>query len=491
MVMMILSGVSAVVPTLFGMAWKGSLLVCGLLLAGRRARGASAATRHLLWTCGMVALLGLPVIDAAISWRVTILPSVTEAVALAASMPLTDGQGTAVSAAEPIGTSRTAARNNTITGFFGSLVWLLWMAGVIVAGVRLLAGWRAARAMVGRSECLAGGVWPRELTEAGAPLGVNHPVSLVKSREAELPFTVGVAHPIVVLPPSCERWPAARRRAVLLHELAHVRRRDVAVHMLAQMACAVHWFNPLVWLAARRLRAESERACDDLVLESGVRASGYAADLLEIVRAAAPSRAPAGAVAMAQSSEFEGRLLAILRPTALRRPPSRSAAWAILAGVAVAAFPLAALEPGVTLAVSGSGSVQDATLHVQSDTTAIVTLLRVLDEDALPAVRAAAARSLGEIGDPVAWQGLSRAVLDPAPNVRAAAVWALQVLDDERALPAFVRALGDESVTVRRIAARGIGGLAPATAPPELLAATGDPDETVRRMALWALGEIR
>ena len=82
-------------------------------------------------------------------------------------------------------------------------------------------------------------------------------------------------------------WPTDRRRDVLLHELAHVKRLDCLTQALAQVACALYWFNPRHGSRARRMRVERERACDDLVLGAGTRASDYAGHLLEMAQACA------------------------------------------------------------------------------------------------------------------------------------------------------------------------------------------------------------
>ena len=113
-------------------------------------------------------------------------------------------------------------------------------------------------------------------------------------------------------------------RVVLLHELAHIRRRDCLVHCLAQAALALHWCNPMMWMALARLRAERERACDDLVLVAGTRGSDYAEHLLDIARQFRRQRMGVAAVAMARPSELEGRLLAILDPLRSRRPTDRA-----------------------------------------------------------------------------------------------------------------------------------------------------------------------
>ncbi|MGQ0643175.1 MAG: M56 family metallopeptidase [Gemmatimonadaceae bacterium] len=94
------------------------------------------------------------------------------------------------------------------------------------------------------------------------------------------PATIGCWRPVVLMPASFGEWTAEQTRAVLAHELAHVKRHDCLTSMLAQVVCAVQWYNPLVWLAERRMRAERERACDDRALASGVDATQYALLLL-------------------------------------------------------------------------------------------------------------------------------------------------------------------------------------------------------------------
>src|SRR5205823_7470003 len=126
-------------------------------------------------------------------------------------------------------------------------------------------------------------------------------------------------------------WPEHRQRAVLLHELAHVQRADWLALMLAQVTCALYWFHPLVWWAARRLRVESERACDDRVLTAGVKASDYATHLLEVVRMMKATRVSLrAAVTMAHRPLIEERLRAILDARRSRGSlPGRASALAV------------------------------------------------------------------------------------------------------------------------------------------------------------------
>jgi TonB family protein len=139
---------------------------------------------------------------------------------------------------------------------------------------------------------------------------------------------------------------------VLAHELAHIRRRDPAILLLAQLANVVYWFHPLCWFAAARLRMESERACDDAALRIGLRPSGYAGELLDLARLFNPQPA----IPMAATSHLESRVKSILDPL-VNRSLARPRAW--LAGIAIAAA-LSAPLAVVTLraqAPAGSGTI--------------------------------------------------------------------------------------------------------------------------------------
>ncbi|MBI2403848.1 MAG: M56 family metallopeptidase, partial [Gemmatimonadetes bacterium] len=146
-----------------------------------------------------------------------------------------------------------------------------------------------------------------------ARLGLGRPVTLLVLDGNVMPMTFGVLRPVVLMPAAVATWGDDRLRAVVLHELAHVKRHDCLTQLVARAACALYWFNPLVWVAARRLRVERESACDDLVLAAGSRASEYATHLLEIARGLrVGALAGVASIAMARPSQLAGRLLAVL-----------------------------------------------------------------------------------------------------------------------------------------------------------------------------------
>ena len=170
------------------------------------------------------------------------------------------------------------------------------------------------------------------------------PVLLVSGQRA-MPMTWGIVHPAILLPLEAENWGTAKRRMVLLHELAHVKRRDGLTHLLGKLAWGLHWFNPLAWLGLRKMLAEREQACDDLVVNSGTKAPDYAQQVLEVASRFRTHRlTSAAAIAMARPSSLEGRLLAILDRRRNRKALTWTGVTAMVLLLAIVIVPVAMLK---------------------------------------------------------------------------------------------------------------------------------------------------
>ena len=186
------------------------------------------------------------------------------------------------------------------------------------------------------------------LNQATALLGVKRPIQLLLDPTRAIPIVWGLLKTRLQLPAEAVHWTDEQLQSVLLHELAHVRRRDLFVLAITQLACSLHWFNPLVWIAAWRMHVERERACDDLVLASGVRASAYAEHLLTVATRLSSSKwTQACGLAMARSSSLHGRLTAVLSEKTNRRNVTKViASISLLIGCA-AAVPIAMLQAAI------------------------------------------------------------------------------------------------------------------------------------------------
>ncbi|MBV9761718.1 MAG: TonB family protein [Acidobacteriaceae bacterium] len=213
----------------------------------------------------------------------------------------------------------------TIAHPFNWLPWV-WLAGAAFAAAPLIVGAIAARRMAKRAA--SPGPALQTAVEKLAP-----EVEVLLSSEVEVPLACGLLRRRILLPASAEHWTVMRLEAVLAHELAHVRRRDVAAQVAAHMVAALWWFQPLVWVMRQRLRVESEFACDAEALRLGFRPSDYAMELLAVARAMGrEDKTPSLAISMVRSCELEDRVRAILNPTAALLGPLRAVALAAVLG---------------------------------------------------------------------------------------------------------------------------------------------------------------
>jgi beta-lactamase regulating signal transducer with metallopeptidase domain len=337
-----------VLGSLFDATFKATLaLACaGLVVA--LARRSSASARHLVWALAVAATLTLPVLSAALpSWEVALLPAVAAPAAAQASGPLLEAQG-----AVTLPAWLSAA---VVLPLWVLLLWLS-VGGVLLAKLafdRLLLLELASRSrpVEGARAALA-----RRLAQR---LGVTRTVHLLESDEVSVPMTWGAFAPTLLVPAGSRSWPEAQLELALLHELAHIRRGDAFTQLLAQVACALFWFHPLVWFAGAQLRRLREYACDDTVLESGALPSRYADALLAMVREAGRG-AVAGSLGMASRSQLYERMVAVLDTERARRGGPHPAVAGLAAALLVlplAAFtPTAAAPPAVEVAMVAPGS---------------------------------------------------------------------------------------------------------------------------------------
>ena len=130
--------------------------------------------------------------------------------------------------------------------------------------------------------------------------------------EGEPPMTWGLLQPKIALPTESEAWIEPQLRSVVLHEDAHIRRKDWAVMIGFRVITALYWFNPLVWVLKMLFEQDSERAADDFVLAQGVDAPEYAGRLVEVAKTLRHRHSRVPAITMARSNRLNGRVAAIL-----------------------------------------------------------------------------------------------------------------------------------------------------------------------------------
>ena len=238
----------------------------------------------------------------------------------------------------------------------------LWLGGTLVSLTYLAVGLSRIKKIRQRAVPLEGEAL--QIAEAAREqIGLRRHVQFLcadASSAVAVPVTWGVLRPVVLLPMQSAAWSEECLRAAFLHELAHVQRGDWPTQLLSRLACALYWWHPLVWWATRQARAESERACDDLVLGTGMKAADYAQRLIEVVRSMPLGRTDRIlAVTMAQPSEVEGRVKAVLASGRNRSHLSQRRLALTVMMLGFLLLPLSMLRP-VLRAAAADGQMNNA-----------------------------------------------------------------------------------------------------------------------------------
>ncbi len=172
---------------------------------------------------------------------------------------------------------------------------------------------------------------------------LGHRIALLQNEAIAAPVTWGIMRPVILVPPRFRQLTVESRQTVLRHEVAHIEAHDFLLRVLAEIARAAIWFQPLMWIASRQLRVEQELACDNRVLAEGARPSAYAKLLLEWDRYVDGNNSPI-AVGMVQRSSLRRRLHSLLDDNVQRVPVSRAGILTTALLVLMVAVPLAALQ---------------------------------------------------------------------------------------------------------------------------------------------------
>lgn len=242
-----------------------------------------------------------------------------------------------------------------------TILWLVWLSGALFFLGRTLTGIAYLSHIRRRSSHQ---VHPSDLqvdfhTIVGK-IGLKKAweIRISDSPKTATAMTWGLFQSVVLLPKGADQWTPERLEAVLLHELAHVRRKDFASQLLAELACALYWYHPLAWIGARSMKENAELAADDVVLRSGVKATSYAAELLCLAAELGGRQKQfiQSGVHLMSKPKIESRIRSILSPTARRRGLTSIQLLAALLIVGVSVTAIAGVRLGNAPADKHKGS---------------------------------------------------------------------------------------------------------------------------------------
>jgi beta-lactamase regulating signal transducer with metallopeptidase domain len=376
---------SAAAALVSGWLIKATVVLGFAWLLARICARASAAVHHGIWAVAIAGALLTPV---ASLWLppLTIELPLTDHVPARAAPPAaevqtvlpswSDNAEMAVGIASPHHSldadplHRTGGASAAVSG--PAVPWVAILVLIWAVGALLRTAWLALQ--LGRLRWFS--AQAREITQervlrlldhGAAELGLRRSVRLVESSRSIMPVTWGVFRPAILLPVEARDWPEEQIRIAILHELAHVRRWDYLTCLLAELAAALYWPHPLVWMARRRLCNAQEQACDDLVLVTGTRPVEYAEHLLQVARAFNGERAQLGAgVALAREINLKTRIRNILDGQTNRRPLYSRSGVAVLLLLGGALVVVASVRPTVGTADPRVNDAVGATVSTAS-----------------------------------------------------------------------------------------------------------------------------
>jgi HEAT repeat protein/beta-lactamase regulating signal transducer with metallopeptidase domain len=527
--------------------WQIAAIVAVTFPASRLLRNGPARYRHILWVVALVASLLVPVLTAT-----RIIPAFQVQTEQSAVAP---GQLNISRPQEDSNVDHIGARRTTTVTTTPRIVLLFTLAYalfILLRAIRLFRFWQRKERL--RKTATRIGLTPEVSGAADRcrdRLSINS-VTIARSSEARVPYTIGARHPLIVLPDAyCSTCDEAKLLSVIGHEMAHVARRDFLTNLFCELLCVPISFHPLTYLLKREIDRSRELACDELVTRRVLAPKVYARSLLWAADVTRQYSSQAFMLSIFDGRILEERIVRLMNSnTHIGARFARVMMFAAMAVLCLAALSLSMfgleLQTQVRAAVTQSiltsttAAAQERATptstaressrtpqddHTASacdagkrgDTEAIPSLIAMLGDDSKiqfvrcwdtsrwspaletfkhPSPGEQAALVLASFGRP-ALAPLINELDSPNVTVRRNAAWAIgelhNMLPGERAnaVPQLITLLGDSDEWVRMAAARALGELRDQRALSKLVATLSDDDWRVRELAVWALSEMK
>ena len=352
---------------------KTTVVIAATLLIVWAYRSTRASIRHLCLTCAFTVMLLVPATALiAPSFRFEIADPKME---ISATQPIQGSVDILQNTNNQTNTTNLGTSINAPAAFsWRTLIWMVWAVGAALLLTRL------AISLVRLRRIRRAAIPSLELNQTMRILttsaGMRRQVEVLLHDDVEVPFTSGVLRPVIFLPRDASTWSELELQPVLVHELEHIKRGDWLVQVLARAVCALYWFQPLVWIAWRRICLEAERACDDAVLISNER-TAYAEQLVKLAKRLSNTLAPP-VLSMANRSDLSRRVSAILDQ---HQPRGEAGTRWTLVTLAVTALLASGIAPGLEITRTYASASQAQSKNTKTKTKALISALIEASQD--------------------------------------------------------------------------------------------------------------
>jgi beta-lactamase regulating signal transducer with metallopeptidase domain len=269
--------------TLLHFVWQGTAVGLAAAAGFRLLRTTAPHVRYLLASAAMATMLMAPVATAA---RLSSSASAHAAPRISASMissaPATRSPDVVARDVAATSAVRALAGPSRLDAVLPAIV-LLWLTGVALLQLRLIGGWWRVRRLHRASLATTPSAWQAMMEPLAKRLGLRHLVHVVETHAVDVPTVIGWWRPVILLPVGAlAGLTPGQADAILVHELAHIRRHDYLVNALQHVTETLLFYHPAVWWISRRIRIEREHCCDAVVIQLCGDPIDYAEALAEL-----------------------------------------------------------------------------------------------------------------------------------------------------------------------------------------------------------------